>query len=110
MSDAVFSCPSGYAALVRIKAGVPAWRYRYHGVYENTRISTQPNIGAYHSSEIPIVFGATELRPGVDKDTLEEAKLSLNIRHAWAEFAKNPETGLVKLGWPVYDPASESCL
>jgi carboxylesterase type B len=44
----------------------------------------------------------------VPKDTPEEAKLSLNIRHAWAEFAKDPENGLKKLGWPVYDPAKET--
>jgi hypothetical protein len=51
-----------------------------------------------------MTFGTTELRPGVPKDTSEKAKLSKNWRHAWAEFAKDPENGLKKLGWPVYDP------
>jgi carboxylesterase type B len=107
MSDAAFSCPAGYTAKVRVKAGVPAWRYRYHGEFENTRIATVPGPGAYHSGEIPLVFGATELRPGASKDTPEEAKLSKNMRHAWAEFAKDPVNGLKKLGWPVYDESSK---
>jgi hypothetical protein len=26
---------------------------------------------------------------------------------AWASFAKDPQTGLLKLGWPTYDESSE---
>jgi cholinesterase len=96
-----FTCPAGDAASVRIKNGVKAWRYRYMGIWPNTAIV--PEMGSYHSSEIPLVFGTTELKPGSVKDLPEEAKLSKIMRHAWAEFAKDPDSGLSKLGWPVYD-------
>ena len=77
-SDAAFSCPSGYAAKVRVQAGVSAWRYRYHGVFENLRISDTVAAGAYHSAEIPLVFGTTtrgEL--AVRKILLKKRNLSL---------------------------------
>ena len=77
-------------------------RYRYYGVFPNQEIS--PKAGAYHSSEIPLLFGTTE---DTGKDTPSETKLARNMRHAWAEFAKDPVNGLVKLGWPVYNQNGE---
>jgi carboxylesterase type B len=101
-------CGASTAAEVRLKHNIPSWVYRFDGVYENQRISPQPVAGAYHSSDVPMTFGTTELRPGVAKDTPEQAKLSKNWRHAWAEFARDPENGLKKLGWPVYDPKRDT--
>jgi cholinesterase len=108
--DANSGCGASTAALARINNKVPAWVYRFDGVYENQKISPQPIAGAYHSSDVPMTFGTTELRPGVPKDTPEQAKLSKNWRHAWAEFAKDPDNGLKKLGWPVYDPTKETLI
>ncbi|KAF2396044.1 alpha/beta-hydrolase [Trichodelitschia bisporula] len=107
-NDAAFSCPAAQAAGYRRSAGVRSWRYRYMGEWENTSIG--PGMGAYHSSEIPLVFGTTEIfnKEGIHgRDSGEEAGLSLVMRRAWAAFAKDPENGLGGLGWPVYDPASE---
>jgi cholinesterase len=108
--DANSGCGASTAAQVRLNNKVPAWVYRFDGVYENQALSPQPIAGAYHSSDVPMTFGTTELRPGVPKDTPEQAKLSKNWRHAWAEFAKDPDNGLKKLGWPVYDPAKETLI
>lgn len=72
--DSLMSCGSASAASVRIKNSVPAWRYRYHGDWNNTSLG--PGTGAYHSSDIPVVFGTTELRTGNVKDTPEEAKVT----------------------------------
>jgi carboxylesterase type B len=102
-TNAGFTCPSAEAAGGRVKNGVPTWRYRYMGVWPNTALA--PGMGAYHSSEIPMVFGATERKPNSTSDTPEQAKLSKNMMHAWAEFAKDPDNGLKNLGWPAYDPA-----
>jgi cholinesterase len=71
--DSMMSCGSATAASVRIKNNVPAWRYRYHGDWNNTSLG--PGTGAYHSSDVPAVFGTTELRTGNVKDTPEEAKV-----------------------------------
>jgi cholinesterase len=77
-------------------------RYRYHGEFPNQEIS--PKAGAYHSSEIPLLFGTSA---DTGRDTPSEVLLAKNMRHAWAEFAKDPVNGLVKLGWPVYNQTSE---
>ncbi|MCJ1448985.1 MAG: hypothetical protein MMC23_009504 [Stictis urceolatum] len=97
-----FDCPAALAAKDRAANGVPTWRYRYMGVWNNTALL--PGIGAYHSSEIPFVFGTNGLRPNSTPDTPDEAKLSRNMMHAWADFAKDPTNGLTQLGWPSYNP------
>lgn len=71
-------------------------------MFPNQEIS--PKAGAYHSAEIPLLFGTSA---DTGADTVQEVKLSKNMRHAWAEFGKDPENGLVKLGWPVYDQKGE---
>lgn len=71
-------------------------------VWPNTALA--PGIGAYHSSEIPLVFGTTEVKLNASKDTAEEAALSKMMRKAWTSFAKDPRKGLLDIGWPVYQP------
>jgi cholinesterase len=62
--------------------------------------------GAWHGSEIALVFGTTELKKKGD-DLPAEKELAKEMRDAWAGFAKDPDHGLEKLGWPVYDPTSK---
>jgi len=95
------SCGPEAGAAARRKAGVPAWRYRWFGEWPNLEV--YPKIGAYHSMDCPIVFGATERTSSVP-DTPEEAQFVKNMMTAWATFAKDPDHGLEKLGWPLYDP------
>ncbi|TID21650.1 acetylcholinesterase precursor [Venturia nashicola] len=106
--DSLMSCGSATAAGVRIKHNIPAWRYRYHGDFNNTSLG--PGTGAYHSSDIPAVFGTTELRPGIDKDSPEEAKMIKETMHAWASFAKDTANGLTSLGWPVYNVKKDTLI
>lgn len=101
-SDFAFNCPTAYTAATRKKHSVPVWRYRYMPVWPN--MALVPSIGAYHAAEIPSVFGSNQLTGNVTADTPDQEKLSQIIRHAWAEFTKDPEKGLMKLGWPIYDP------
>jgi cholinesterase len=74
-----------------------SFRYRYHGVFPNQVLT--PKSGAYHSSEIPLIFGTST---DTGEDTAEEVKLAKNMQYAWATFAKDPDKGLSRLGWPVY--------
>jgi carboxylesterase type B len=110
-----FGCPSGSAAKARADNKVKSWRYLYAAEWPNQIIA--PGAGAWHGSEIGSVFGSTEYQQqfygkmtGQNismPDTPEQAKLQKTMMTAWAEFAKDPENALEKLGWPVYDPASK---
>lgn len=68
------------------------WRYYYEGAFPNTQ--TFPEAGAYHSSEIPEVFGTYGI---AGNPTANEVSLSKYMQTAWANFAKNPSNGP---GWP----------
>jgi carboxylesterase type B len=97
------TCASRDAARSRISAGVKAWRYRYFAEWSNQLLA--PRVGAYHGTDVPMVFGSAQFYTNIS-DVPEEIALSKNIRHAWAEFARDPQNGLLKLGWPVYDEQS----
>jgi carboxylesterase type B len=72
--------------------------------------------GAFHGSEIGMVFGSIEhqqvffgemIQEKISyPDTMEQKALTKTMMTAWASFAKDPENGLDKLGWPVYDSTS----
>ena len=81
LMDIVMGCSSASASVIRMKNGVPAWRFRYMGVWKNTDLG--PGTGAYHSSDVPIVFGTTELRTGNVKDSSEEAKVVKRMRSSF---------------------------
>lgn len=80
LMDSFMSCGSATATSVRIKNNVPVWRYRYHGDWNNTSLGT----GLYYSSDVPAVFGTTELRTGNVKDTPEEAKAIKGVAPLWS--------------------------
>jgi carboxylesterase type B len=82
LMDSIMGCSSASASVIRMKNGVPAWRFRYMGVWKNTDLG--PGTGAYHSSDVPIVFGTTELRTGNVKDSSEEAKVVKRMRSSCA--------------------------
>ncbi|KAF9562982.1 carboxylesterase [Agrocybe pediades] len=95
-----FTCPAGVAALDRLSNGVPTWRYQYQGVFPD--ISTRPELRAYHASEIPLVFGTYNQSVTIPA-TPAEIALSKFMQGAWVAFARNPQEGLLSLGWPMYN-------
>lgn len=65
-------------------------------------------MGAYHSSELPMIFG-TYADVGGDgtrfqKDTSEV------MQDLWLAFARDPENGLSNAGWPKYGEGSVEIL
>lgn len=102
-----FTCPTGIRANVSWTANTPIWRYRYFGVFPNIAISTEA--GAWHASELPIIFNtATETIPA----TTAEISIANYMRGAWATFAKDPVKGLLTYqdGWPTYDPSKDTLI
>jgi hypothetical protein len=64
-------------------------------------------------SEIGMVFGSVEYQQQYYgkmsnqkisfPNTEEQKKLTKTMMTAWASFAKDPEKGLEKMGWPMYN-------
>ncbi|KAL2014749.1 hypothetical protein VTN00DRAFT_2274 [Thermoascus crustaceus] len=108
LTQGMFNCPIREAALLRLNQSVPTWRYVYHGNFSN--LSPVPWLGAYHSSEVPIVLGTYNMSPLAvdDPSTPEEVAVSKYIQGAWVTFAKDPWNGLSggegKYNWPRFDP------
>lgn len=100
-----FTCPTGVRANASVAAGIPIWRYRYHGVFPNLAVSTEA--GTWHAAEIPILFN---IMPAYPPPTAAEINIANYMRGAWAAFAKDPTQGLTKYGWPVYNPSQDTLI
>ena len=98
----IATCPQAQGALARRTYDVPVWRARYFGEWPN--LNPLPWLHAYHSSDIPMVFGTSDFRGA---DTAAEKATSAYMQGAWAAFARDPEHGLERW-WPRYDPAGET--
>ncbi|KAJ7016915.1 carboxylesterase [Mycena alexandri] len=97
-----FTCATSQTASFRARAEVPTWRYRYFGDWNNLRLyDCCPGSGAYHGSDLEMVFGTAEDVSGIANGIREE-RVSKTMRKAWGAFAKDPRAGLNGLGWPEY--------
>ncbi|KAF4458845.1 acetylcholinesterase [Fusarium albosuccineum] len=88
----LFFCASWTMTKNRLAAGESTYRFEYHGNFSN--ISPSPWLGAYHSAELPLVFGTHSLYRGVS--TSFENATSRVMQESWLSFARklNP-------GWPA---------
>ena len=90
-----FACPAAERAKYAAKK-VPTWRYRYFGDFPNLALATTPPTGAWHSSEVPIVFGTDMEVQNVTQRTDAQSNIVPYIMGAWGAFAKDPQSGLTK--------------
>jgi carboxylesterase type B len=81
--------------------------HSFPGVFRD--ISIRPDLRAYHSSELPIVFGTYSQITDIPQ-TPDEIALSRYIQSAWVAFARDPKKGLSGFGWPMYNPTSSSLI
>lgn len=102
-----FTCPAGLRANASLISSNPTWRYRYHGIFPNTDISSEG--GAYHGAELPVLFGTADI---FGNSTAIENEIATYMQGAWSTFAKDPVMGLITYadGWPLYDPAKETLI
>jgi para-nitrobenzyl esterase len=98
-TDTMMRIPNLRVAESRAARDVPAFVYRFDWA--------APGLGAAHAVDIPFTFGTFD-REGwgdaVGHDRDAEA-LGVNLRAAWAGFARNGGPGVEALGpWPRYEP------
>ncbi|KAK6207293.1 hypothetical protein LQW54_007251 [Pestalotiopsis sp. IQ-011] len=85
MTESSFTCPAGFVFNDSLSVGIPSWRYFFNASFVNSELVP----GAYHASEIPLVFGTYQR----DNSTAFQASLSDGMSQAWANFAKDPTKG-----------------
>ncbi|KAJ5231761.1 Carboxylesterase type B [Penicillium citrinum] len=101
-TQASFNCPLLDELRLRSKNDIPIWRYVYQGNFSN--LSPRPWLGAYHTSEIPLVFGTYNVTtPYSQPASRLEIETSRYMQGAWVAFAKDPQSGLQKYGWPQFN-------
>ncbi|KAF5595152.1 triacylglycerol lipase V precursor [Fusarium subglutinans] len=81
---------------MRSEAGARTFQYLYAGNFTN--ISPLPWLGAYHTAELPLIFGTHETE---GPSTKFERKVSERMQDLYLRFASDPVHGLEKDGWPA---------
>ncbi|KAJ7456536.1 Carboxylesterase [Mycena latifolia] len=95
-----FLCPAELWSGAAVGAGIPnVFRYAYGPVF--TDLQLFPNAGAWHSSELPEIFGTFNRSTA----TAPEATLSNTMQTLVGNFVKNP-TQAPALNWPKYLPGN----
>ncbi|KAG5932272.1 hypothetical protein E4U53_001398 [Claviceps sorghi] len=92
-TEIAMQCPARALAADNYSAGIKTWRYYFNASFANTQAFE--NSGAWHSSEIGLIFG-TYPKQGA---TPFQAELSSRMQTAWADFIKNPHKGP---GWAPF--------
>lgn len=82
-----FQCPAAVVATESHAVGIPTWRYFFNATFPNTNLFD--GAGAYHSSEVKLIFGTYPHRTS----TAAQRVLGAKMQKAWADFAKDPEAG-----------------
>ncbi|KAF2875900.1 para-nitrobenzyl esterase [Massariosphaeria phaeospora] len=102
----LFLCPAVQTTKDRYASDALTFRWLYGGNFTN--VSPQWWEGAYHTSDMPQIFGTAELLRG--PSTPFEVKVSEQMQDYFLAFAKDPVDGLPKLGWNAYEPEGDALL
>jgi carboxylesterase type B len=89
----IIACPVAELAQIRGLGNLTTYRYLYAGNFSN--ISPLPWFGAYHSAELPMLFGTHyEYRANSTEYQWETANA---MQALWVSFAQDPERGPVRI-------------
>nr|POF27652.1 isoform 4 of acetylcholinesterase [Quercus suber] len=90
-----FLCAASISGELRNTLDLTTYRYRYDGDFAN--ISPDKYPGAFHASELPMIFGTAGDFHG--PSTAYQKSVSAKMQDFWLEFLKDPVDGLSKAGW-----------
>ncbi|KAH3958669.1 hypothetical protein HBH70_206050 [Parastagonospora nodorum] len=92
-------CTAAHASELRQGSSRRTYRYRYDGNFPNISPAGYP--GAYHTAELPLIFGTDSKYHG--PSTAEETAVGRTLQDLWLDFAKDPGYGLRHIGWLSYE-------
>ena len=99
-----FVCPACSTTDWRARANRTTYRSQYAGNFTN--LTPVPWIGAFHGSDIPMVFGTYRRRSDL---TEYQEDVSAAMQDFLFAFMKDPEHGLKRKGWlPHNEPVAEA--
>jgi para-nitrobenzyl esterase len=103
LNDGGFLCPTRKIARAVVATSTPVYRYDFVHVMEDPPF---PNLGSFHGSELPFVFGNPI--EGVFTLEADEEPLSTLMMSYWANMAAagNPN-GAGLFAWPAYQATTE---
>lgn len=90
-------CPTYSTTVSRNRLGVPVFRFQYAGTFPNLNVYDW--LGAYHASDLPIVFGTYHDLDIIANTTDFEVQVSLAYQDYVMAFASDPYNGPQKIGW-----------
>ena len=91
-------CAAHNTSVLRDQIGLSTYRYEWAGNFSN--IAPVPWLGAYHYSDLYMVFGTYHITPGVAPPI--EVQASERMQDWFLAFVKDPSS-LAQQGWPKYD-------
>jgi para-nitrobenzyl esterase len=112
LGDAMFVCPTRRLARTLVEQGQPVHAYFFTYAPRKAFGSVFGGflkLGAYHSAELPFVFGLSRGRFALDSDA--ERALSAKIMGYWTRFAtRGDPNGEGAVAWPTYTRDGEPYL
>lgn len=93
-----FVCASYNTCKSRTEAGMTTYRYQWAGNFTN--LSPMPWLGAYHFSDLYMLFGSYLITPG--EAPVLEVQTSQKMQDLFLNFISDPYS-LPSQGWPEYD-------
>ena len=112
-TERAFTCPVALSTKYRVQHGVPTWRYRYFGDFDNVRLYNSSaglslrGSAAYHGVDLNTVFGTAHDNSGLSNSVAQDATIKY-VQGAWAAFARDSKKGLTQYGWPLYKETGKS--
>ena len=98
-------CGAANSSILRHQIRLPTYRYQYAGNWTNQ--GPLPWLGAYHSSDLVMLFGTYDT--DVDPSTQPlEGKTSRTMEDFLLAFMEDPYNGPPSLGWVPYDPSGDN--
>ncbi|OJJ43170.1 hypothetical protein ASPZODRAFT_1230815 [Penicilliopsis zonata CBS 506.65] len=93
-----FQCPAALTSQYREALNLTTFRYQYRGNFSD--ISPRWWEGAYHGSELPLIFGTYVDFSG--PTTPMEVQTSQTLQDLWLAFGYDPAQGVKQHGWQPY--------